>query len=120
MTRQTRGRTSYHAGLAAEDQICADYVRRGFPVERRRWRGAGGEIDVILRDGAGLIFVEVKQSRSFDIAAQRVSARQADRIRASAEEYLATMPHGNLTDIRIDVALVNGQGEIRIIENAFL
>ena len=41
------------------------------------------------------------------------------RLYASAEEYLGQMPDGSLTDVRFDVALVNGRGEVRIIENAF-
>ena len=77
MTRETnrraRGRMGYHAGLAAEERIAQDYERRGFAVARRRWRGQGGEIDLIVRDGAALIFIEVKQSRDFDRAAERLS-----------------------------------------------
>jgi putative endonuclease len=37
----------------------------------------------------------------------------------SAEEYLGTQPNGSLTEVRFDVALVNGHGEMKIIENAF-
>jgi putative endonuclease len=118
-TRQKRGAMAYHAGLSAEDRISTDYERRGFPVAQRRWRGRGGEIDLIAHDGDGLVFVEVKQSRSFDDAVQHVSHRQMKRLYASAEEYLGDMPRGSLTDVRFDVALVNGQGEVRIIENAF-
>ncbi|MEP3056243.1 YraN family protein [Ascidiaceihabitans sp.] len=119
MNRHFRGKTAYHAGLSAEDRISTDYERRGCPVARRRWRGAAGEIDLIARDGDDLIFIEVKQSRSFDRAVQRVSPRQMQRIYAAAEEFLAGEPRGALTNVRFDVALVNGQGEVRIIENAF-
>ena len=76
-------------------------------------------IDLILRDGAGLIFVEVKQARDFDRAAESLSARQMRRLYGAAEEYLGSQPAGSLTDVRFDVALVNGHGETRIIENAF-
>jgi len=117
--RRARGATSFHAGLAAEGQIARDYERRGFSVARKRWRGKAGEIDLIVHDGEGLIFVEVKQSRSFARAAHRVSAAQMRRIYASAEEFLGTQPKGSLTDVRFDVALVNGRGETQIIENAF-
>lgn len=118
-TRSHVGAMAHHAGLAAEGRIAQDYVRRGFPLVRERWRGKGGEIDLIFRDGDGLIFVEVKQSRSFERAAQKISATQVQRIYTSAEEFLATQPRGNLTDVRFDVALVNGRGETQIIENAY-
>lgn len=117
--RQRTGRTNYHAGDAAEKRIALDYERRGFAVARQRWRGQAGEVDLILRDGAGLIFVEVKQSRSFSRAADHLSQRQMMRIYASAEEFLATEPAGQLTNVRFDVALVDGQGQTKIIENAF-
>lgn len=117
--RSHAGSMAYHAGIAAEARIAQDYARRGFPLVQERWRGKSGEIDLIVRDGDGLIFIEVKQSRSFERAAQRISARQVSRIYRSAEEYLATQPRGNLTEVRFDVALVNGRGETQIIENAY-
>ncbi len=117
--RRDRGAVSHQAGLSAELRIARDYERRGFPTARRRWRGKAGEIDLIARDGAGLIFVEVKQSRSFARAAEHLSPAQVRRLCASAEEYLGTQPRGQLTDIRFDVALVDGQGMVQVIENAF-
>ena len=117
--RHHRGRMAFHAGVAAELRIAQDYERRGFAIARRRWRGAGGEIDLIVRDGNGLIFVEVKKSRSLARAAESLSSRQMQRIYASAEEFLGTEPRGSLTDVRFDVALVDGSGDLQIIENAF-
>ncbi|MBM1690461.1 YraN family protein [Sulfitobacter geojensis] len=117
--RHHRGRMAFHAGVAAELRIAQDYERRGFAIARRRWRGAGGEIDLIVRDGNGLIFVEVKKSRSLARAAESLSLRQMQRIYASAEEFLGTEPRGSLTDVRFDVALVDGSGDLQIIENAF-
>lgn len=117
--RHHRGKSAYYAGAAAENRIAQDYERRGFAVARRRWRGQGGEIDLILRDGNGLIFVEVKQARDFDRAAQSLSSRQMQRIYSSAEEFLGGEPGGSLTEVRFDVALVDGTGQMRIIENAF-
>ncbi|ASM70893.1 MULTISPECIES: YraN family protein [Roseobacteraceae] len=117
--KRSRGEMAYHAGIAAEDRISTDYERRGFPIVQRRWRGKKGEIDLIAQDGDGLVFIEVKHSKTFDRAAARLSAAQMRRIYAAAEEYLGHMPRGSLTEVRFDVALVNGQGETRIIENAF-
>jgi putative endonuclease len=110
---------AFHAGIAAEGRIAQDYERRGFIIARQRWRGKSGEIDLIVRDGDGLIFVEVKQSRDFESAASALSTAQMRRICRSAEEFLGTQPRGSLTEMRFDVALVNGRGETQIIENAF-
>ncbi|KEJ95503.1 putative endonuclease [Pseudosulfitobacter pseudonitzschiae] len=117
--RRLRGAMAYQAGASAEMRISTDYERRGFPVVQQRWRGKRGEIDLIAQDGDGLVFIEVKQSKTFDRAAAHLTAAQMRRIYASAEEYLGRMPRGSLTKVRFDVALVNGQGETRIIEIAF-
>ncbi|MBV1895540.1 MAG: YraN family protein [Rhodobacteraceae bacterium] len=109
----------YHTGVSAENRIAQDYERRGFAIARRRWRGPGGEIDLITREGGNLVFVEVKQSRDFARAAERLSRRQMARIYASAEYFLADEPNGQLTNVRFDVALVNQAGDFQIIENAF-
>lgn len=117
--REHRGRMAFHAGMAAELRIMQDYERRGFAVARQRWRGQSGEIDLIVRDGSVVIFVEVKKSRSLDLAAQSLSDRQMQRIATSAEEFIGGEPKGSLTEVRFDVALVDRTGEVRIIENAF-
>jgi putative endonuclease len=111
------GIVSYHAGLAAEDAVEATY---GLPVAARRWRGTTGEIDLILRDGEGLIFVEVKRARDFARAAERLSRAQAERIWSTAAEFLSGEPRGQLTDARVDLALVDGVGRVQIIENVTL
>jgi putative endonuclease len=111
------GARSYHAGLAAEDQVARHYTAKGHVIAARRWRGAAGEIDMIARDGAMVIFIEVKQSRSHDGAAGHLTPRQFQRITAAAAEFLATEPAGELTEVRLDLALVDGMGRIAIIEN---
>lgn len=117
--RQQRGQMAHYSGMAAENNVAQDYERRGFDVANRRWRGQGGEIDLILRDGPALIFVEVKKARDFARAAASLSARQMQRLYHAAEEFLAGEPNGSLTEVRFDVALVDGQGQTQIIENAF-
>lgn len=112
------GALSHHAGLAAEAAVARRYCARGCTVAAARWRGAGGELDLVLRDGAGLIFVEVKKSRSFAAAAARLAPRQIARITAAASEFLAGEPGGQDTPARFDVALLDAQGRVEIIENA--
>ena len=114
-----RGQRGYLAGATAEDLVARDYETRGYRIAERRWRGAGGEIDLIMRHGAALVFVEVKHSKNHARAVERISQAQIKRIYASAGQYLEHEPAGQLTDARFDVALVGGAGEIEIIENAF-
>mgnify|MGYP004712328407 CR=1 FL=1 len=102
--------TNYHAGLAAEEIVVRHY---GLPVAARRWRGPVGEIDLILRDGARVIFVEVKAGRN---AARALGPAQIARIRASALAFLGGEPLGQRTECRFDVALVT-DGRVEVIAN---
>ncbi|MFT6076662.1 MAG: putative endonuclease [Yoonia sp.] len=43
-----------------------------------------------------------------------------DRICASAGEFLAGEPKGQLTDVRFDLAMVNDVCAVQVIENAFM
>lgn len=113
------GAVSYQAGLAAEASVARLYERSGRPISCRRWRSEAGEIDLIARDGAEVIFIEVKQSRSHAEAAEHLSPRQIARIYASASVFLSREPAGQNTPSRFDVALVDAAGRIEIIENAF-
>ncbi len=115
-----RGKTNHHAGLVAEAIVAREYARRGMEIGQQRWRGSAGEIDLVARDGEAIVFIEVKKSRSFERAADRVSRRQIARIYDTASEYLASEPRGMDTEARFDVALVNEAGEIEILENAFM
>lgn len=116
--RSTRGRRAYFAGQAAEDTVDRIYRQNGYEPLARRWRGGGGEIDLIYRDGSGCIFVEVKQSSSFDRAVQSLRGAQIKRLMAAATVFVGDQPLGQMTDMRFDVALVNGCGETEIMENA--
>ena len=113
------GARSYHAGLAAEDQVAQFYTQSGRAVCARRWRGQSGEIDLIAREGDNVIFIEVKQSATHAQAVEHLSTRQMMRIYNAASEFLAGEPKGQLTDVRFDVALVDGKGRIEVLENAF-
>ncbi|MEM6739659.1 MAG: YraN family protein [Pseudomonadota bacterium] len=117
--RRQRGHRSHLSGAAAEDSVATHYGAAGLPIAARRWRGRSGEVDLITQDGDGLVFIEVKRARTFAAAAERITARQIQRIVNAACEYLAQMPLGQATPIRFDVALVNDMGQVRILEGAF-
>ena len=115
--RQARGKMSWLAGMAAEDAVATEYARRGHEVAARRWRGSRGELDIVARDGDGLIVVEVKQARDFAAAIGHLTRNQLGRIYGAVEEFVAKEPRGPLTDLRFDLALVDGAGRIEIHEN---
>lgn len=116
--RRRRGRRNYDAGLMAEESVARTYEAMGLRLADRRWRGAGGEIDLVLEAPDTVVFVEVKQSRSFDSAAEAITPRQVARILAAASEYVGRYPTALSTPMRFDLALVNAQGEVRVLEGA--
>ena len=65
-----------------------------------------------------LLFVEVKRARTHDIAASRISLHQIARITQCAEIFVAQNFEGQGIEMRLDAALVDGQGEIQIIPHA--
>jgi len=114
------GMISYLAGASAEKQVAAHYTRNGMAIAATRWRGQGGEIDLVAHDGDGLVFIEVKKSRNHGRAAERLSPRQIQRLFDTAGEYMAAFCAGRAVNARFDVALVDGAGRIEIIENALV
>lgn len=112
--------TNFYSGLAAEDIVTRTYTESGYRAIAHRWRGPGGEIDLIFEKLGALVFVEVKKSACFATAAARISQRQLERIYNSASAYLSNLPNGQLTEARIDAALVDGQGAVEIIENLYV
>lgn len=117
--RQERGAAAWRSGVLAEDSVARAYEERGCAVARRRWRSPWGEVDLIAREGATVVVVEVKKARSLEDAAHRLSRRQMDRLCAAAADFCEGEPRGALTELRFDLALVDGAGRVRVIENAW-
>ncbi len=120
MKTAMKSQSNYHAGVAAEGSVARSYSRRGLRLAAERWRGRGGEIDLIFRDGDAVVFVEVKKSRTHEEAARRLRPRQIERIFNTASEFVAGEPNGQLTEMRFDVALVDQTGAIEVLENALM
>ena len=77
-----------NAGEAAAER----WLRRaGFAIVARGFRARCGEIDLIARDGALVVFVEVKTrtSDAFGRPAESVTARKRGRIARVASAFLA-------------------------------
>ena len=120
--RRHRGADNHASGLAAEDATLRRYEARGARVIARRWRAphARAEIDLVLREGEEIVFVEVKRAPDHDRAARALGPRQAARLLAAGSEWLAREPAGQDTPARFDLALVDAAGRVRVIENALV
>jgi putative endonuclease len=78
-------------GEGAEQLVRRRLERAGWSFQAANWRCAAGEIDLVMRDGDELVFVEVKarHGEGSGRAEESVSARKAGRLLATAEWYLS-------------------------------
>ena len=75
--------------------IAAEYLRKKhYKLDATNYRSRFGEIDLIVHNRTYLVFVEVKlrKSDSFAAASEYVDFRKQNRIRTTAEIYLAENP----------------------------
>lgn len=104
-------------GFDAETQALRHLQSKGLTLEARQWRCRFGEIDLIMREGATLVFVEVRQRRggAFGGALESLSASKMAKLQRAGELYLAQSTfHGNC---RIDAVLIDAQQPIQWIKN---
>ena len=113
-------------GRWGEAAAAQELRRLGWSIVAAGWRCRFGEIDLIAANGSYISFVEVKLRRNADFACAReaVDRRKQERLRTSAQMYLAQNP----TDLqpRFDVVEIYAprgmqtiHPRIEIVENAF-
>jgi len=117
----SRARVTF--GKLGEDLACAELERRGYAIIARRYRRRGGEIDIIARDGATVVFVEVKtrEGAEYGEPYEAVTAFKRRRIGQIAVDFLARQ---RLIECpcRFDVVSIVFDGEraaIDVFQNAF-
>jgi len=106
------------SGPQAEQAAAAYLIRHGLVLVEKNYRCRFGEIDLIMRAGATLVFVEVRSRRSpvFGGAAASIDIHKQHKLIAAAQHYLAQL--GKTPPCRFDALLFDG-GAIEWIPNAF-
>ena len=99
-------------GAAAEKQAERFLKKQGLRIIARNYKTpgrGGGEIDLIARDGATLVFVEVRQRKNaaYGGAAGSISPTKQARWRYAAQVYLQRFG-SQPPDCRFDVVLIEG------------
>lgn len=105
-------------GQQAESRAEAFLVAQGLVPVARNWRCRFGEIDLVMRDGATLVFVEVRSRRRSDFggAAASVTAAKQHKLVAAARQYLAGLK--SVPPCRFDVVALNGDAAPEWLQNA--
>ncbi len=93
-------------GQEAERMAAAFLVKQGMTIVARNVRNRYGEIDLIARDGATLVFVEVRLrgSPAFGGAVASITAQKQQRLWRAAQQYLAEL--GQEPPCRFDAVLL--------------
>lgn len=120
------GQESRLLGRWGESLAAEELRRQGCEILAAGWRCRFGEIDLIVRDGRYLCFVEVKLRRSdaHGRAGEFVDRRKQEKLRTSAQLYLAEhptdlQPRFDVVEIYAPQGLNTRQPLVRRLENAF-
>lgn len=106
-------------GRMAEDEAVAHLETGGYTILDRRARTGVGELDIVARRGDEVAFVEVKARRRFEDGLVAVAPRQAARIAAAAQQWLAGREGLENVTCRFDIILVKPGHGLHHLENAF-
>jgi len=119
------GKESYELGQQGEE-IAAKYLQQnGYEVVERNFHSQQGEVDIIAREGAFLVFVEVKSYsfRSLGVPIGAVRKNKKQSIIHAAQTYLYKKKIKD-TYCRFDIVTIyrrtNGSTAIELYKNAFL
>lgn len=96
-------------GRGAEDRALRFLEQAGLGLLERNFRCRSGEIDLIMRDGATLVFIEVRMRRQsrFGGAAESIDASKLRRIRSAAALWLRITHCSD--PVRLDVVTLDGE-----------
>ena len=107
---------------ARAEQLAAEFLKQnGLSLLHQNYRSRFGEIDLIMQDGATLVFVEVRlRSRAdFGGAAASIGAAKQGKLLLTARHYLSTLK--KIPPCRFDALLLHAAdgGQIEWLKNAF-
>jgi putative endonuclease len=109
-------------GGFGERVACRYLVSQGLVLLDRNWRSRAGELDVVARDGADVVFVEVKTRRStrFGQPVEALVPAKVRRLRTLARMWLSDNDV-RCERVRFDVisVLVGRSVAVRHLRGAF-
>ncbi len=105
-TALERRRATYLRGHWAEHVALAILVLKGYRLLARRYSGSGGEIDLIVKRGDTIAFVEVKAREAMDNALIAIGAQKRERFSRAARAWLARNRWAAGKTLRADAVFV--------------
>ena len=114
-----RRRATFTRGHLAEAAALLLLVAKGYRPLARRFAAAGGEVDLIVRRGDTIAFVEVKGRGLMDDALAAITATKRRRFSRAARVWLARYPGAVGKTWRADAVFVAPWSMQRHLEAAF-
>lgn len=112
-------RGTYKDGLWAE-AIAETILRlKGYRILARRYKTPMGEIDIVVRRGRMVAFVEVKFRRTLPEALECLTPSMTSRITNAARHFIAAYPVYGDYDMRFDLFALTGPFSFRHLDNAW-
>lgn len=111
--------TKSSAGERYEREAEALLKAGGLTLVERNWHCRFGEIDLIMREGTTLVFVEVRQRNSmrFGGAAASIGRQKQARIENAIGLYLSALP--SMPACRVDAVLFDAASPPQWLRNIF-
>jgi putative endonuclease len=107
-------------GLEAERVASLWLQARFYSVLERRYTIKGGEIDLVVKRGATVAFVEIKARARIEDAEISIDARKIDRIARAARHWVARNPWAIGCHLRGDAVYLAPGRLPRHVEAAFV
>jgi putative endonuclease len=112
------------AGSAFEQRACAELERAGLKLLARNYTTRYGELDLVMREGDTVVFVEVRHRirAGFGDAATSVTAAKQAKLVQTAQLWLAANPKHAQRACRFDVVAYDGpvdSAKMAWLRNAF-
>ncbi len=103
-------------GRLAEDDALAYLLLQGLKLVERNFLCKGGELDLIMRDGKSIVFIEVRQraSKDFGGALASITPTKQRRMTRAAQTWLLSQKH--TPPCRFDAVAIDG-GRMEWLKN---
>lgn len=100
-------------GAHFEQRALEHLQQAGLALLERNWRNRFGELDLVMRDGDAVVFVEVRYRRhaAFGGGAASVGAAKRAKLWRAAQGFLQAHPRLASLPCRFDVIAFDGDAE---------
>lgn len=99
------GRANYYKGLIFEYLALLSLIFKGYKLLNRRFKTKLGEIDLIMKKGDTICFVEVKGRSTKFLAGESIHVKNMDRVTQAAKIYLSLNPAYSKLNMTFDAML---------------